>query len=342
LGEIDKPHQPRLALAFRGANGKVLAMRLPAFSFAFLACSLSTVIACTTTSTVGENPPDGTGSNGENPSSEGSSGTPGTTAPSTPKQPSPPADTKGVVAVTIHAEQHLGSVNPITNEQPGITSVRIVLRDQDFVEAMPTGAAGTCQTRLNNPGGVGPNAHSVDLAFSANASAAGKSIKLEYDPKYRTLNGAFHPVLPDGTPITVTFGPEVPALAGKTVTLPAATTTLANPVRTPTGGARELRGYAPGTDLQLDWSQIAGDKWILAADVNIQPQNLVDCFPPANATSFTVPASYMATVTKVTDPEKQWPPVFVISRSEQVEQVGTIKVRKRSSAELFFQLNLKP
>lgn len=71
-------------------------------------------------------------------------------------------------------------------------------------------------------------------------------------------------------------------------------------------------------------------------------QNLVDCFPAENATSFTVPESYMSTVTQVSDPSMQHPPVWVVSRNEQVEQLDTVNVRKTSKTQLFFELNLAP
>lgn len=322
-------------------------MRLSLCSIAFIAGSLVAAPACTTTSTVGENLPSGGGRGagaGEDPvglDDSPSTPPPGAGGAGDPSGPLSATDTQGVVTVDVRAEQELGSVNPMTDEQPGYTVVRITLRDQDWVSPTPAGAAGTCQTRTNNPNAVIDD-HAMDLAFSAVVTAAGAAATMEYHQATRTLSGWFSPVLPDGTPISVTFGPEVPALSGRTITLPAMTTTLLSPSRKPGNGVRELRAYTPGADLPISWTAIGGAKWILAAEAGLAPKNLVDCFPGPSATSFTVPASYMDTVTQVANAATQFPLVNVGSRTEQVEDVATIRVRKTSESALSFQLNLVP
>jgi hypothetical protein len=215
-----------------------------------------------------------------------------------------------------------------------------VLRSADVDESFATGTPGTCISKPNNPS-PRPD-YDLNVPVSITVSAAGQVKKTQYDAQYKNASTGFWPPLADGTPITLTFGSEVPALAGKSVTLPAVTTSLSQPARKPNSVSRDLRGYTPGTDFTMAWAPMAGKKFFLAADAHVQPLNVVNCFLADGDTSLTVPASYMAVVTNGADPATQFPPVFLTSRIDSVEEINGIKIRKTSTADLFFQLNLAP
>lgn len=314
-------------------------------SIVLLSSLVATSFACTTTSTVGENPDDkqsgvgggdGTGTNPP-PSSTGSS----TPAPAPAPAPSPTKlDTKGVVSVAVSARYYLGQVNPITGKQDDGTAIRVALRNADLDESYPTGTPGTCLSKPN--GGAQRPDYDLNIPVSITVTAGGQVKATQYDAQYKSASTGFWPPLPDGTPITLTFGNEVPALAGKSVTLPAVTTSLSLPARKPNSVSRDVRGYTPGTDFTMTWASMPGKKFFLAADAHVQPLNVVNCFLADTDTSLTVPASYMDVVTNGADPATQFPPVFLTSRIDDLEEINGIKVRKSSSAELFFQLNLAP
>jgi hypothetical protein len=188
-----------------------------------------------------------------------------------------------------------------------------------------------------------PPDHLLALPFSFTATGGGTTRSSTYSTDSKLASVLLSTSkLSDGTPVSVTFGPEVPALAGKTVTLPAVETTLVAPARKPLDGI-ELRGYAPGTDFPVDWGSVSGTKILMGVDAHVQPLNLLMCWPIADtATTFTVPASDMSTITSGADPATQFPGFYVISSMDAVETVGTIKIKKHSASELFFQLNLNP
>jgi hypothetical protein len=304
--------------------------------------ALASSSACTTTSTLGENP-DGLGSEANGTGNPDHGPGPGPTTPTpSPAPPTPPtsADAKGVAAISVRAEQLLGPVDPFSGAQPGYTVVRVVLRDQDVAEVVASGSAGACTPRLNNPNAK-ELGHAIDRPLTITATAAGHTKPMTFDASYHSFTGTFSPALPDGTVIAVTFGGEIPALAGTTVSLPARTTTLLAPVLKPHAGVRELRGYTAGADLPIAWTAVAGEKWIMGADASNPVVNLVDCFPAGTDSAFTVPASAMSNIT-AGDPDTKFPNVIFMTREEKIEQVGAIKVRKVSTAELIFQLNMSP
>jgi hypothetical protein len=308
-----------------------------------LLLALLPLLACTNTSTVGENPGDGSGADhGGGPGTTTPPGAtpPGATPPATPPPPAGPLDTKGVVIAAVSAEQHLGQVNPLTGEQDVFTAIHVMLRDAEYDDSITPGAAGTCSSHANDPSA--PDEHLMDVPITFAASGGGASEPGTFDKTYKQATALFMPPLADGTPITVTFGPEVPALAGKSVTLPAVTTTLIAPTRKPANGIRELRGYTPGTDFPLDWAPMTGKKYLLGADAHVQPLNVVNCFLADSATSFAVPASYMDVITAGADPATQYPIFGLFSRVDSVETINAIKVEKSSRADIMFQLNLNP
>jgi hypothetical protein len=313
-------------------------MRFQALSLLILAM----VAGCTTTSTVGENPDDKTSPGKGDPSDPSKPApSPSPTTP-TPTPTPPPLDKKGVASAAVTARFYMGGVNPITGVQESGTSIQIRLRSQDVAEpAWPTGAPGTCISKPNSPSL--PPDYDLNLPVTLTVTAAGKSKTTTYDTQYKHASAQFLPPLPDGTPITLTFGPEVPALAGKSITMPAVTTSLAAPARKPYAGVREYRAYEQGTDFTMQWAAVSGKKFFLSADSNggASPSTVVNCFLDDSATTLTVPASTMATVSSG-DPTNEFPIVFLLSKIESTDAINGIQIHKSSVADVFFQLNMNP